>query len=355
LTSPGLQRVEDKIMPQQKDTALDQTAAPAEASPNPEPELVSMFVMSYNQADYIEATVKSAFAQTYANLEIILSDDGSTDGTFEIMQRLAQDYQGPHQVRLNLNPTNLGFIGHLNKIFDLSRGGLIVYAPGDDISHPDRCSKLYHAFAQDRPLLVHSDVNNMDQHGMLTGSTTSRQKILADMTLEDTAVSLALGIGATCAWHPDIRRLFGPIEGDATFDDLIFFFRATLMDRIIHVPEPLVDYRLGVGLSQPKAKSFQQGVAQERKNWQRAHDTYRQRLKDCQKMRPDQTGVIKLLQKKLEIAEYQLELFNAPFRAACKALLSRQKFKALLSMVNRLRKMTPKRQKRNLARAQGNM
>ncbi|AXI40690.1 glycosyltransferase [Sulfitobacter sp. SK011] len=314
-------------------------------------ELVSMFVMAYNQVNFIAATVRSAFAQTYDNLEIILSDDCSSDGTYEIMERLAAEYQGPHQVRLNRNHENLGFVGHLNSIFDLCEGVLIVYAPGDDISHAERAAELYQAFREDRPLLVHSDVNNMDEKGNLTGVATSRQSVLAGMDLKDAANSLVLGVGASCAWNPEIQDRFGPVEGKETFDDLIFFFRAMLLDRMAHVPKALVDYRLGAGLSRPKATSFQGRVAQERKNCQRAVDTYRQRLKDCRNARPECSDVLQVLRERLAVKEYMLGLFESSFLTAYQAAFSMRKLKALLSLLNRIRRATPSRQKKRLRQA----
>ena len=315
-------------------------------------ELVSMFVMAYNQVDFIEATVRSAFAQTYEPLEIILSDDNSTDGTYEIMERLAAEYQGPHQIRLNQNQENLGFVGHLNSVFDLCHGVLIVYAPGDDISHSDRAAELYQAFYQDRPLLVHSDVNNMNQQGNLTGVVFSRQSVLESMDLKAAAESLSLGVGASCAWNPEIRDRFGPVEGKDNFDDLIFFFRAMMLDRMAHVPKPLVNYRLGTGLSQPKVtNNLKEEIAQERKNCQRAVDTYRQRLKDCHIARPERYDVIQLLEKRLATKEYMLSLLEGSFRSVYQAAFSMQKLKVLLSFLNRIRKATPGRRKKRLQRA----
>jgi len=325
---------------------LKQSAATANGH-----ELVSMFVMAYNQVDFIEATIKSAFAQTYENLEIILSDDCSSDGTYEIMERLAAEYQGPLQIRLSRNHENLGFVGHLNRVFDLCQGVLIVYAPGDDISHPDRAAELYQAFRKDRPLLVHSDVNNMDEKGNLTGVTTSRQSVLAGMDLKDAAKSLALGVGASCAWNPEIHDRFGPVEGKDTFDDLIFFFRAMLLDRMVHVPKALVDYRLGAGLSRPKATSFKGRIAQERRNCQRAVDTYMQRLKDCRNARPESKDVIDVLHERLAVNAYMLSLFESSFFTVYQAAFSVQKLKALLSLINRIRKNTSGRQKKRLRQA----
>lgn len=99
---------------------------------------VSFVVLAYNQELYIEAAVKSAFSQTYYPLEILISDDCSTDRTFEIAKELVERYEGPHTVRLNRNQENLGIGGHVSKIVDLTTGAWVFLAAADDVSVPDR-------------------------------------------------------------------------------------------------------------------------------------------------------------------------------------------------------------------------
>jgi len=99
--------------------------------------LVSYVLTAYNIEAFIEESVKCAFAQTYENLEIILSDDHSTDKTFDIMKQMAAEYQGSHKVVLNRNEQNLGITKHMNKCYlEMAQGDIIIAAHGDDISIP---------------------------------------------------------------------------------------------------------------------------------------------------------------------------------------------------------------------------
>ena len=104
--------------------------------------LVSFVIIAYNQEHYVVEAVAAAFAQTYSPLEIILSDDCSGDSTFEIMQRAAAEYKGPHRVVLNRNSSNLNIGGHVNAVAALATGELVVLAAGDDISVPTRTQVL---------------------------------------------------------------------------------------------------------------------------------------------------------------------------------------------------------------------
>lgn len=101
--------------------------------------LISYVVTTYNIEEYVKEAVMCAFAQTYSPLEIILSDDCSTDRTFDIMKQMADEYEGPHKVVLNRNETNLGITRHMNKAYlELANGEIIIAAHGDDVSKPER-------------------------------------------------------------------------------------------------------------------------------------------------------------------------------------------------------------------------
>lgn len=104
----------------------------------PERPLVTFAVFAYNQEKYIREAVEGAFAQTYSPLEIILSDDCSTDRTFEIMEEMARKYKGPHRVVVRREPKNCGVLAHVINVAKLSNGEFLVVAAGDDISLPDR-------------------------------------------------------------------------------------------------------------------------------------------------------------------------------------------------------------------------
>ena len=68
--------------------------------------LITFALFAYNQERFIREAVAGAFSQTYSPLEIILSDDCSSDRTFEIIQEMTAGYEGPHKVILNRNEKN---------------------------------------------------------------------------------------------------------------------------------------------------------------------------------------------------------------------------------------------------------
>jgi hypothetical protein len=142
-----------------------------EQDPGHEPRLVTFIVFAYNQEELIREAVESAFAQTYEPLEIVLSDDCSTDRTFEIMCEMADVYKGPHTVRVVQNPRNLGVLGHAIARGKDAAGEIVVGAAGDDVSEPERTAMTVDAFGAGGNVgAVFSWVSIIDESGEIIGS-----------------------------------------------------------------------------------------------------------------------------------------------------------------------------------------
>jgi len=104
--------------------------------------LVTFAVFAYNQEKYIREAVEGAFSQTYEPLEIILSDDASSDRTFAIMKEMARSYRGPHAVRVRQSKVNEGLIDHVCSVAEIMQGEILILAAGDDISEPRRTASI---------------------------------------------------------------------------------------------------------------------------------------------------------------------------------------------------------------------
>ncbi len=212
--------------------------------------LATFFLITYNQEDYVREAIEGAFSQTYLPLEIVISDDCSTDGTFRIIEEMTANYSGPHRVVVNRNSQNLGLIGHINKITTLSSGELIVYAAGDDISLPHRTEKLVERYlASGRSAsLIHSSVYLIDISGNRVG-TRLPPVISGGMDLGEMAVSGALIIGATTSFTRKIEETFGPIQHRKCIEDLVMGFRSALTGGLEYISEPLILYRHESGIT----------------------------------------------------------------------------------------------------------
>ena len=99
---------------------------------------VSVIVPAYNSVDYLRACVASILAQTYRNIEVILVDDGSTDGTHELCDELAAMDPRLHVI----HQPNGGIGAAQNAGLDAARGAFITFCDNDDLMSPHLVERL---------------------------------------------------------------------------------------------------------------------------------------------------------------------------------------------------------------------
>ena len=213
--------------------------------------LISYILATYNQQQFIREAVESAIAQTYSPLEIILSDDHSTDNTFEIAKKTAGPYNGPHSIRLNRNSMNLGIGGNVNRAMDLCRGELVVGAAGDDVSLPMRTELIWRAWEESgrRATSIFSSYSAMSREGVAQTHETARESQgdsrgwkrlegeLRDFLLRRSPVVY----GCTHAWSRRLFDYFGPLRSD--LEDSVLSFRTLAIGEMLYIEQPLVKYR----------------------------------------------------------------------------------------------------------------
>ncbi len=206
--------------------------------------LVTVAFFAYNSDRFMREAVESVFAQTYSPLEIILSDDCSTDGTFEIIRELASRYHGPHRIVVNRNLANLGGSEHVNRLLEMARGEFIVQVEGDDISVPERAEKLVGRWLATRRVcdLVCSYFAEIDEASVPTGFVKQEVMFVPDMT-SGVRTWRCGATGATASYTPKLYRKYGPLHRDVHSVDWVMPFRAWLEGGVEVIREPLVKHR----------------------------------------------------------------------------------------------------------------
>jgi len=106
--------------------------------------LVSVVLSGYNQGEYLVQAVESVLGQTYPNLELILIDNGSTDGSREIARR----YENRPNVRVILNDASATVTKRWNEAIAASSGELISFLCADDWYLPDKIALQVAAFGE---------------------------------------------------------------------------------------------------------------------------------------------------------------------------------------------------------------
>lgn len=122
--------------------------------------LVSILITSFNRSSFIVAAIDSALNQTYGNIEIIISDNCSTDGTLDLLKR----YSHYENVKVFTNDNNIGQFPNRNKAAALATGKYIKYLDSDDLLFPYTVEAMVQAMEAFPEAAIGStyDINKFD-------------------------------------------------------------------------------------------------------------------------------------------------------------------------------------------------
>lgn len=142
--------------------------------------LVSIVICTYNQQNFIRETLDSVLAQTYPNIEIIVSDDGSSDETPNILREYASRY--PDKIKPVFSPVNTGIPSNINRAMAQRAGEYVAWLDGDDLMMPTKIEK------QVDVLLAHPEAtgcyHDADVFDSDTGHSMGRMSELYNGSLE---------------------------------------------------------------------------------------------------------------------------------------------------------------------------
>lgn len=130
-------------------------------------DLISIALCTYNGLAFLPEQMQSFLDQDYQNLEIVVVDDGSTDGTYELLKQYLKENSN---IRLYQNPETLGFNRNFEKALGLCNGEFIAFADQDDIWDLNKISKL-RANVHDNLLIYHD--SEFIINGKLSGKKIS--------------------------------------------------------------------------------------------------------------------------------------------------------------------------------------
>ncbi|MBB25757.1 MAG: hypothetical protein CME02_09590 [Geminicoccus sp.] len=199
---------------------------------------------------FFDEALKSIQHQTMENWELLLVDDGSTDGS---LQRARDFVAAEPRACLIENETNIGLAASLNRVVEMARAPFLARMDADDISRPHRLEKQLQHFATDPELgLLGSNIERINRHGRyipwwprVSNMPLTHPEIRAQMLFRNPM------------YHPTImvRRAALDQSGlkfkyDETFDttqDYELWARLIQKVKFANMAEPLVQYRKHAG------------------------------------------------------------------------------------------------------------
>ena len=219
--------------------------------------LVSIIVNNYNYERFLTEAIDSALNQTYCNTEVIVVDDGSTDGSLEIIASYG------HQI-IPLLKGNGGQNSALNAGFSLSRGDVVLFLDSDDVLCPTAVTAAIDAFSDPDVVKVHWPWLEWDESSRATGKVWWKSLPdgdMSDLVLRDGPEGVAGYLPSGNAYPrkflqsvfplPDVRRSAGcgSSKGETRWaarpgPDLYLATLAAIHGRMKQVEEPQACYRM---------------------------------------------------------------------------------------------------------------
>ncbi|HFC8461714.1 TPA: glycosyltransferase family 2 protein [Neisseria meningitidis] len=214
--------------------------------------LVSVLICAYNAEKYFAQSLAAVVNQTWRNLEILIVDDGSTDGTLAIARRF-QEHDG--RIRIISNPRNLGFIASLNIGLDeLAKSGggeYIARTDADDIAAPGWIEKIVGEMEKDADIVamgsyleILAEENNKSvlaaiaRNGEIWKNPLTHQEITSAFPFRNPIHNNTMIMRRSVI---DGGLRFNPAYIHA--EDYKFWYDVSKLGRLANYPEALVKYR----------------------------------------------------------------------------------------------------------------
>lgn len=224
-----------------------------------EPAFVSVVIPAYNASQFICEALDSVLGQTHRNFEVVVSDDGSTDGTLEILRR----YEAADDRVCVLTHENWGIGPTLNHAIDNARSNWIIRMDADDVMEPNRLERQL-AFVGEHPdvAVTASLVTHIDDKGLEIGKS-------APHFITDEEVVDARSRGEVIGFHhpavlmrKDVvnavggyRQEFWPAEDMDLWNRIIYAGY-----RVLVQPEYLLRYRIHSGATSTRTRHYRENI-----------------------------------------------------------------------------------------------
>jgi glycosyltransferase involved in cell wall biosynthesis len=213
-------------------------AGNADPSGKGDPPLVTIVTPSYNQAEFLEETIRSVLEQDYPRIEYIVMDGGSTDGSLEILRR--------YEDRLSYwtSAPDLGQTDAINKGFALAKGEILAWLNSDDTYRPGAVSEAVD-FLRSHPEvgMVYGVAYYVDAGGKILGRFPMGQISYRSLRRGANTIAQQAAFFRASVW-----RLVGPLDPSFYYAmDWDLWVRIAAVTPIVFHPRPWANFRLHGG------------------------------------------------------------------------------------------------------------
>ncbi|MBT3240615.1 MAG: glycosyltransferase [Chloroflexi bacterium] len=197
--------------------------------------LVSIITPSYNQAEYLEKTITSVLGQTYPNIEYIIIDGGSEDGSKEIIEK----YQ--KKIKYWVSEPDQGQTDAINKGFAKANGEILAWLNSDDTYEPHAVAEAVTYLLEHPEIgLVYGDTDFIDAQDRKIGKFPSAQTDLRRLKRGYVHVAQQASF-----WRAELWKQVGPLDPSFYFAmDYDLWVRLASVTEIKYLPKQWANFRL---------------------------------------------------------------------------------------------------------------
>jgi glycosyltransferase involved in cell wall biosynthesis len=197
--------------------------------------LVTIVIPSYNQVNFLEETIKSVLNQTYPNVEYIIMDGGSVDGSLEIIKKYA------HKLAHWVSEKDRGQTDAINKGFSLAKGEVLGWLNSDDTLLPDAVAEAVAYLAVHPEIgLVYGGANYIDEKSKVIGRFPAAQTDLARLRRGYVHIPQQASFFRKLLWDQ-----VGPLDPDFFFAmDYDLWVRLAALSELKYIPSVWANFRL---------------------------------------------------------------------------------------------------------------
>lgn len=202
--------------------------------------LISIAMATYNGEKYLKRQIDSIYSQTYKNIEVIVTDDCSTDETVKILEQYAKT----RGLKYYINEENLGYVKNFEKAVSLCQGEYIALSDQDDIWLPQKLSTLIENIGTS--VLACSDAKLIDEKNNLIAESQfeyAKKQKNEKFTFSKLLIRNYIQ-GCTVLMKKEILQKAHPIPLEGVAHDHWYGLIASTLGDIYFCNEPLILYRL---------------------------------------------------------------------------------------------------------------
>lgn len=196
--------------------------------------LISIVLPIYNGEKYMRKSIDSVLAQTYANWELLIVDDGSIDNTAAIAQEYASKDSRIHYYK---NPENMRLPKTLNRGFSLAKGDFLTWTSDDNYYYPAALETMYNALVQQGKEFAFASCDVINSDG----------DIVECIMVSDTAKKSIVGknsVGACFLYSRKVYEAIGEYDPAMTLvEDFDYWQRICAKYEPVCIPQKLYAYR----------------------------------------------------------------------------------------------------------------